>query len=395
MASLSALESRGRLRQQHPSTERIRIPRRSSNRQAVGRWLARYGRLATVLAALFLLLSLGQPSLSGPLERLPLLTRHPIVGVHTRLTDEVEEWKIERSLSMVREMGAAWIVEYFPWAYVEPRPGEYDWRHADLVVDAAYRQGLHVVARVDYVPAWARPNRTTSRYLEPAQYDLYAEFLFRFVKRYGERIRYYLIWNEPNLTAEWGFRPVSAAEYTELLRVTYRRIKEADPAAQVVAAGLAPTLERSEQGLDDLSYLQQMYDAGARDAFDAMSIHAYGWKFPPDDPPAPDRINFARAALIRDVMVRNGDAAKPAIITEGGWNDYPRWTKAVRPAQRAQYTVRAYEKVEQDWPWALAVCLWQFRLPTNARNYNDGFTFVTVDFRPRPVYEAVKAWATR
>ncbi|RLC71422.1 MAG: hypothetical protein DRI52_05245, partial [Chloroflexi bacterium] len=39
-------------------------------------------------------------------------TINPKMGVHTRLTDEVEEWKIKRTLEMVREMGAPWIVEY-------------------------------------------------------------------------------------------------------------------------------------------------------------------------------------------------------------------------------------------------------------------------------------------
>ncbi|MCB0235042.1 MAG: hypothetical protein KDG58_12665, partial [Anaerolineae bacterium] len=43
---------------------------------------------------------------------------NPKMGVHTRLTDEVEEWKVKRTLEMVREMGANWIVEFFPWAYV-------------------------------------------------------------------------------------------------------------------------------------------------------------------------------------------------------------------------------------------------------------------------------------
>src|SRR5690349_7981119 len=45
-------------------------------------------------------------------------TKHPLVCVHTRLTDEVEDLKVQRSLQMVREMGAATIVEFFPWAYV-------------------------------------------------------------------------------------------------------------------------------------------------------------------------------------------------------------------------------------------------------------------------------------
>jgi len=46
-------------------------------------------------------------------------TVNPEMGVHTRLTDEVEAWKIKYTLQMVREMGAPWVVEYFPWAYRE------------------------------------------------------------------------------------------------------------------------------------------------------------------------------------------------------------------------------------------------------------------------------------
>jgi hypothetical protein len=74
-------------------------------------------------------------------------TVNPKMGVHTRLTDEVEEWKIQRTLQLVREMGAPWIVEYFPWGYIEPSKGQFDWQHADLVVDHAVNQGLTVIAR--------------------------------------------------------------------------------------------------------------------------------------------------------------------------------------------------------------------------------------------------------
>jgi hypothetical protein len=65
-------------------------------------------------------------------------TINPKMGVHTRLTDEVEPWKIKRTLELVREMGSPWIVEYFPWAYREPFPGFYDWSHSDLPTARAY-----------------------------------------------------------------------------------------------------------------------------------------------------------------------------------------------------------------------------------------------------------------
>ncbi|MBI4317210.1 MAG: beta-galactosidase [Chloroflexi bacterium] len=320
-------------------------------------------------------------------------SKSPIVGMHTRLTDEVEEWKIRKTLQMVREMGATWIVEYFPWAYVEPRKGRFDWKHADLVMRSAYAEGLAVAARIDLVPEWARPDETTGRYLDRDHYADYANFLRTFAARYKGRVKYLIVWNEPNTSFEWGYRPVSLEEYAELLKMAYLQVKNADPEVVVVSAGLAPTLEKSPLALDDLVFLQRMYDAGARDYFDVLGVHSYGGKFPPDDPPSSGSLNFARAVLLRQVMESNGDGSKPMLITEAGWNDHPRWAKAVRPGQRLDYTLRAYQKAEQEWPWVQGLAMWAFRLPWPARNYNDYYTFVTQDFTPKPIYEAVKKWA--
>jgi hypothetical protein len=121
------------------------------------RWTAWHTRVA--LLALVCLLA-GVPV--SPLVTLgppqTVRTINPKMGIHTRLTDEVEPWKIKLTLEMVREMGTPWIVEYFPWAYHEPAPGRFDWTHADLVVDHARRQGLAVIARLGFVPEWARPD---------------------------------------------------------------------------------------------------------------------------------------------------------------------------------------------------------------------------------------------
>ncbi len=68
-------------------------------------------------------------------------TINPKMGMHTRLTDEVEPWKIKRTLEMVRELGTPYVVEFFPWAYIEEQPGRYNWVHADQVVAHATRQG--------------------------------------------------------------------------------------------------------------------------------------------------------------------------------------------------------------------------------------------------------------
>ncbi len=324
-------------------------------------------------------------------------TTNPKAGVHTRLENEVEAWKIKKTLVMVREMGTPWIVEYFPWAYSESRPGQYNFNHADLVVDHANRQGLTVIARLGMVPEWARPEGTIANTLPESSYEDFAAYAAAFARHFQGRVRYVIIWNEPNLALEWGYRRPDPAAYVRLLRVTRAAIRQANPDMVVLAGALAPTLgdPTGEYGQNDLAYLRAMYEAGAASTFDALAVHAYGWTFPPDDPPDPQVVNFRRVELLREIMVAYGDAEKPIFITEAGWNDHPRWTRAVRPGQRIRYTLRAYD-MALDWPWLRALCMWAFRYPAPEKSFRDYYTFVTPDFQPKPIYlevqKALRGW---
>ena len=326
--------------------------------------------------------------------RPPLVTTalHPKIGVDTRLTDEVEPGKIVRTFDMVAAMGASWDVEYFPWVYVEPDPGWYNWTHADMVVDEAVQHGLTLVARVDMVPDWARPTNTTERYLAADEYPAYAQFLATFARRYRGKVRYLVVWNEPNLSFEWGYRPPDPAGYAAMLKAVYPAVKAANPDIQIVSAGLAANLDASSVALNDLTYLDRLYEVGAAPYFDVLGVHAYGDVQPAAAPPEPNQLNFQRLLLERQIMVAHGDAAKPVLVTEAGWNDAPRWTHAVSPATRIQNTIEAYRLAAQ-WPWLLALCMWQFRLPERSDTAQDYFSFVQTDFAPRAVYDAVRAYA--
>lgn len=326
-------------------------------------------------------------------------TEHPLVCMHTRLIDEVEEWKIQRTLQLVREMGANTIVEFFPWAYIERSPDQYDWSSADRIARHARNQGIQIIARLGLVPGWARQTpddpraeRSTLNTLPPERFDDFARFAADFAARYAGIIDHLIIWNEPNLAFEWGYQQIDPAGYVDLLRAVYTPIHAANPDAVVLAAGLAPTLEPpgSPNGLNDVLYLEALYQAGAAAYFDALAMHTYGFTEPPDADPA---LNFRRAELLRDVMLRYADAAMPVYITEMGWNDHPRWTKAVHAAQRVTYTLDALRLVETEWTWARTACLWVFRYPYPTFSYPDNFTFANIDFQPRPIYYAVQAYA--
>jgi len=326
-------------------------------------------------------------------------TINPKIGIHTRLTDEVEPWKIKRTLEMVREMGTTWIVEYFPWAYYEPSPGRFDWTHADLVVDHARRQGLTVIARLGFVPEWARPDPaeqpTTFTYLDEEHYAAFADYVHAFVEHFQGRVGHVVIWNEPNISLEWGYRPVDPEGYTELLRAVYPRAKAADPGVVVLGGALAPTLAPvgDPEGMNDLDYLRRMLGASAGEVMDGLAVHAYGWQMPADASANSATVNWNRTELLHQLLVDFDHGDLPIYITEGGWNDHPRWTKAVQPSRRAAFTLYAYQKVVEDWPWCQAVVLWAFRFPRPANTYQDYFTFVTTDFMPKPIYFVVQRYA--
>jgi hypothetical protein len=300
-------------------------------------------------------------------------------------------------------MGAATIVEFFPWAYVEDERGVYNWGHPDRIMRHAANQGLTVFARLGLVPGWARPpvheKVTTLTYLEADYFDEFAAFVGAFVARYsalyGDTLGGIIIWNEPNLSLEWGGRAPDPEAYTELLRLSYAAAHAAHPDIVVFGGALAPTTEPagSSVGMNEVDFLSRMYETGAADAFDVLAVHTYGFTHPTGASPDAATINFRRIELLREVMIAHGDGDTRMTITESGWSDHPRWTNAVRPGQRIVYTLEAFEMVE-DWAWTTQLCIWMFRQPADHRSRRDTYyAIVSSDFYVKPIYEAIQAYA--
>src|SRR5690606_35003565 len=144
------------------------------------RWYLRLG------IAWYILSLLGAIGPRAPLSPQQVVqTEHPHICVHTRLIDEVWEWKIQRTLQLVREMGATSIVEFFPWAYIEGTEDYYDWEPADRIIRHAQNQGLTVIARMGLVPNWARPRESTLNELPEEAFDDFAQFVADFAARYA------------------------------------------------------------------------------------------------------------------------------------------------------------------------------------------------------------------
>ena len=331
-------------------------------------------------------------------------------GVNTFLHKEVEDWKKDLSLRMIRDAGIGWIKQQFPWEEIEqPRKGQYwdtkysqvTWAKFDDLVARAEQHGLKVIARLDRPPAWARSNQERHSH-PPDDFDDFGDFVTTTVDRYRGRVEHFQIWNEPNLGTEWTGR-VDPDAYAELLEIAYTRAKAANPNAVVLCAPLAINLERGPVNLNELEYLDQLYAAGAQPYFDIMLANAYGMDRPPTEPPRTDTLNFQRVRLLRDVMVRHNDGEKAVWFNEYGWNASPPtmppeqliWRR-VTEQQQAEWTVEGVLHARREWPWVGSIMIWYFRQvgdisPAQSEYY---FRMVEPDFAPRPVYFAVKRAAT-
>ncbi len=285
--------------------------------------------------------------------------RNTISGVNVAL-EQYDDAQLKAEVAQIKQSGFSWIRQTFPWAQIEPEQGQFDWTKWDRIVQNS--GDLKLIAVLDTAPPWA-----ASSNLQPPTSTLqFANFARAFALRYGDRIDYYQIWDEPNLGDRWRGE-VNPVEYAELLRQARDAIKQVDPTATIVLAGLAPTVETSQANLADWLFLRRLYEAGARDLFDVVAGKPYGFDTAPDDHRIdPNILNFQHLVLLREEMEKHGDAGKALWATQFGWNTAQNspWGR-VTPEQQRAYTQRAIEFARANWPWlgVMAIENWEPNAP--------------------------------
>ncbi len=334
---------------------------------------------------------------------IPFTDVHPY-GANFFLEREVDSWTQEKTVELAATGGLRFAKQHFRWFEIEREPGVFEWAKYDAMVELYRSNGLEVIARLDWPAAWVKDDADDYQRGQnnpPDRTEDYAQFVAATVEHYKGRVRFFQIWNEPNLYMEWGNQPVDPVEYVALLEAAYRAAKEVDGNAVILSAPLAINTETIDiaGNLSDLDYLEGMYAAGAAEYFDVLSANAFGMDRPPEDPPSRDVLNFRRVELQREIMESNGDGDKPVWFAEYGWNAAPselgerrlKWQR-VSEEQQALWTVDGIEYARRNWPWSGVFSIWYFRQwggksPEEADYY---FRMVDSDFTPRRVYGIVQ-----
>lgn len=316
----------------------------------------------------------------------------PRNAVHTLFVDET-------IVNLAVEAGFDTIVQVLPWRDVHVAPNLFEWAAADAMVQEVRHQGLNLVLRLDMPPAWASQNDPAGL---PFDLTAYGAFVTAVAHRYQGHILGYIIWNEPNLAAEWSRSGgnledhwtrfdgwvAEPADYVGVLGVAYRQIRAADPQAMVVGGGLAPTNEISPRAVDDRRFLEQLWAVGMADCVDVLAVHAYGFGLSPD---APDEVhnnlNLGRIAQMYEIT-RAAGVNIPIWITELGYTVTDGNQPAVSQVQQAAYLLAAQARAVAEWPWVEMFTVWNLVYGRSPNDEMGGYSLVNSDLSPRPAFYA-------
>src|SRR6476469_6272345 len=194
-----------------------------------------------------------------------------------------------RDIALVKKANLNGVKMAVPWRSIEPSCKNcIDWDDLDRVVLAASQAGLKILARVDHQPPWARATAVDNGPPDD-MYD-YADFVSVLAKRYRDgspkgTIQAIEVWNEPNLSREWGGATIDraqASQYMFMLKQTYQAVKAEDPTKIIVSAGLSPTGTNDGTAQPDDVYLGWLYEEGLAQWSDAVGMHGAGYGSAPE-----------------------------------------------------------------------------------------------------------------
>lgn len=155
---------------------------------------------------------------------------------------------MEEDFDRIAENGIAWISVDFAWRDIERERGVYNFSYFDFVVENAEKNGLSILAKIGngyngvrpVVPEWTK-GLSNEEYNEAL--GAYAEAV---AERYGERIEYYAIENEPNVAnmhrlSGWRIGDWSEDRIVSILKTLEHSIRKGDKDCRIVlSVSVAP-----------------------------------------------------------------------------------------------------------------------------------------------------------
>ncbi len=295
------------------------------------------------------------------------------VGYHP--AEERFDWDIRESCLRLMALSGAKIVRMSPdWEEYNEQSRGYRWDRFNETLDLLDKYGMEAQVLIAYGGQWwAKSDQTRAKmkresvhpggsWRYPPRLDLWREWV-RQVAIHGKgRVRFYEIWNEPDLPFFKG----TADEYIELLKAAYEEIKAVDPDARVMTGGIGY--------MGHAHYRPEILEAILTDGKDYFDIQAH-------------HCHHATWGFMEELESRLLPLREKHGITQPLYfNETAKSRNFAREheqsLQATQVPIYAWSKGAMAWHWFIA---WN---PPATKGSESGYHMFNPDFTPRPVWVA-------
>jgi hypothetical protein len=309
-----------------------------------------------------------------------------------------------------------------------PADGHYDWRSFDTAVRTVVAAGLQPLVDLHDAPAWAREKTCVgdgAAKCRPSSAAL-ADFATAAAKRYGgdfrglPRVRYWQVWNEPNLSIELmpqvaDGKPVSPEIYRDMVNAVAKSVHDVHRDNIVVAGGLAPfggDINDPSGGpvggqirIHPMDFMRRFLcmSSGSKPEttcddkaeFDVWAHHPYTYGGPTHKAYDPDDVSLGDLGEMRSLLnaakkAGHIESTRPDIgfwVTEFSYDSQPADPKGLPPALHARWVS---ESLYRMWSSGVGLVTWflVYDQPFPEQMFQSGL--YNMNGKPKPALRAFR-----
>ncbi|UKI29540.1 MAG: hypothetical protein L6W00_15805 [Lentisphaeria bacterium] len=241
-------------------------------------------------------------------------------------------------------------------------------------------QGIQLQAGFGYGARWAAPESTrnsrkwTDWHRAMPNLDAWRKYVSTTAARYRESIRYWEVWNEPDL---YSFAHFGAEDYAKLLKSAWEEVKKVNPRAIVMNGGFASVRPMGNPKKDNVQFQKEIL-RNCRGYYDLHAHHEHS--------------NFPVYASVIDSLLlpmrkETGADAVPWYANE----------TAISSASSGEnmQALTLFKKLIFSWSRGAVGYTWYDLRNDGCDPYNaeHHYGMMTLDFHPKPIYPVYNALA--
>lgn len=230
--------------------------------------------------------------------------------------------EIEHFMKFLAEAGITHFRFWLPWDSIQDRNRKYHFEGLDKIVREAEKNriNLYVIltgGKWDYQTGIPSTRNTVEGNYPPL--TEWSRHLKTVAGRYKGRVHEYQIWNEPETPGY--FQPFDPKAYVDLLKVSYKALKEVDPKITVGLGGFCAALtgdyrnRTSHKPTDNAWGAAEFYALNPQSSYDVVDIHRYSSGFAGQS----WDWHYSDMKEMKKYLATVGESAKPIWNSETGF----------------------------------------------------------------------------